>query len=532
MFCAMSVPQNQAQPRQQRPSGAAAPQSSSPRGVRRGAAPASLPGTLGDLRASGWTSRSVHAELRANLIERLRGGENVFPGVVGYDESVIPQVQNAVLSGHSFILLGLRGQAKTRIARSLTALLDEWLPAVDGSELNEDPFHPVTVPTMRRIEELGDALPIRWIHREERYHEKLATPDVTVADLVGDVDPIKAATQGLTFADPEVIHFGILARANRGLFCINELPDLQARIQVALLNILEEGDIQIRGFPIRMPLDLGLVFTANPEDYTNRGSIITPLRDRIASQILTHYPRELHDAIAITDQESWSDRGDGALPVHVPAALREAIDGVAFEARESEFVDQSSGVSARLSIALLENALSNAERRAFLTGDAAATVRPADLFAAVTAVTGKVELVYDGEREGIRTVARALVGRALSAAFDRAFPDGYAEAEGDAGSSSPVYEGVLQWFRAGGELQLDDRASDAEHLARLRPVTGLEELVRKYAEVRDDAECAALMELVLEGLHQNSLLSRDDDGDSLRVFGDMLAQMAKSLGRS
>ncbi len=489
----------------------------------------SRPSTLGELRASGWTSRSVHAELRSNLIQKLKNGDPMFPGIVGYEDSVVPQLQNALLSGHSFILLGLRGQAKTRIARSLTSLLDEWMPAIEGSDMNEDPFHPVTVPSRKRAQELGDKLPIRWIHRDERYQEKLATPDVTVADLIGDVDPIKAATQRLTFADPEVIHFGILPRANRGIFCVNELPDLQARIQVGLLNILEEGDIQIRGFPIRMPMDMALVFTANPEDYTNRGSIITPLRDRIASQILTHYPRDLAQARAITEAESWTARGQGEIAVHVPDALRQAIDLVAFEARESEFVDQASGVSARLSIALYENVISNAERRALLAGQSEATVRPADLYTGISAVTGKVELVYDGEREGMGTVARMLVGRALATAFAEVFPDGYAEGEGDAGGSEPVYESVLAWFRGAETLELDDEAADAEHFAKLQRVTGLEDLVRRIAEPTSDGECASLMELVLEGLHQSSLLSRDDDGDRVRVFGDMLAQMARSL---
>ncbi|MEM1450848.1 MAG: sigma 54-interacting transcriptional regulator [Planctomycetota bacterium] len=488
------------------------------------------PKTLGELKASGWTTRTVHDELRANLIERLRRGETVFPGIVGYEETVVPQIQNAVLSGHSFILLGLRGQAKTRIARQLTDLLDEWVPAIEGSELNEDPTHPVTVPSIARARELGDDLPIRWIHRDERYQEKLATPDVTVADLIGDVDPIKAATRKLTFADPEVIHFGILPRANRGVFCVNELPDLQARIQVGLLNVLEEGDIQVRGFPIRMPLDVCLVFTANPEDYTNRGSIITPLRDRIASQILTHYPRELDEAMEITEQESWIERGDGAVRVRVPEPLRQAIDLVAFEARESEFVDQSSGVSARLSIALYENVLSNAERRAHVAGETEATVRPADLFTGISAVTGKVELVYDGEREGIGAVATALVGRALATAFTSAFPDGYAESEGDAGAGEPVYESILGWFRGGGSLTLDDTAGDAAHFERLSTVTGLADLVARQTDAADDGERAALMELVLEGLHQSSLLSRDDEGPTRRVFGDMLAQMARSLG--
>ena len=511
-----------------------APQPSTVSSTRRPPSPSNL----GELRASGWQSRSVHQELRANLIARLRAGEEVFPGIVGFDETVVPQLQNALLSGHSFILLGLRGQAKTRLARSLTALLDEWLPAIDGSELNEDPYHPVTVPSIERAAELGDALPIRWIHRDQRYQEKLATPDVTVADLIGDIDPIKAANRRLSFADPEVIHFGILPRANRGVFTVNELPDLQARIQVGLLNVLEEGDVQIRGFPIRLPLDVCMVFTANPEDYTNRGSIITPLRDRIASQILTHYPRELSEAMAITEQEAWTAR-DGELEAHVPRPLREAIDQVAFEARASEFVDQASGVSARLSIALLENAISNAERRAHLNGEDGATVRPADLFTGASAVTGKIELVYDGEREGLAAVARMLVGRALGHAFEQHFPAAYAGSEATKGPEVPkagptgsgtAYETVLTWFSQGGSVELDDRASDAEHLRRLSAIDGLAALVEESAPTAGDGERAALMELVLEGLHQASLLSRDD-ADQTRVYGDMLAQMARSLGQ-
>jgi len=492
----------------------------------------SRPKTLGALRATGWQPRTVHAELRANLIQRLRSGEPVFPGIVGFDETVVPQLQNAILSGHSVLLLGLRGQAKTRLARSLVGLLDEWLPAIEGSALNEDPTAPVTVPSIEEAARLGDELPLRWIHRSERYHEKLATPDVTVADLIGDVDPIKAATRRLTFADPEVIHFGLLPRSNRGIFAVNELPDLQARIQVALLNVLEEGDIQIRGFPIRMPLDVFMVFTANPEDYTNRGAIITPLRDRINSQILTHYPRTLAEARVITDQEAWSARGEDAVTVHVPEPLREAIELVAFEARQSEFVDQASGVSARLSIALLENVLSNAERRAHLAGASVATARPADLFTALSAISGKVELVYDGEKEGLASVSRMLVGRALAEAFKRHFPGAYDDEEvGDAvPKKASVYDAILSWFRAGRSLALDDRAPDEEHAARLDEVKGLGALVERYRTPRDAAERASLMELVLEGLHQGSLLSRDDE-DEQRVYGDMLAQMAKSLER-
>jgi magnesium chelatase subunit I len=492
----------------------------------------SRPEKLGALLDSGWRPRSVHAELRANLIERLRAGAPVFPGIVGFDETVVPQLQNAILSGHSVLLLGLRGQAKTRLARSLVALLDEWIPAIEGSPLNEDPTAPVTVPSIERVKREGQDLAIRWIHRSERYHEKLATPDVTVADLVGDVDPIKAATRRLTFADPEVIHFGLLPRSNRGIFAVNELPDLQARIQVALLNVLEEGDVQIRGFPIRMPLDVFMIFTANPEDYTNRGAIITPLRDRIASQILTHYPRTLEEASAITDQEAWTTRPDSGVRVHIPAPIREAIELVAFQARRSEFVDQASGVSARLSIALLENVLSNAERRAHLAGAEDATARPSDLFTAIPAISGKVELVYDGEKEGLAAVSRMLVGKALAEAFELHFPGAYDDE--DVGDAAPkkasVYDAVLSWFRKGQDLSLDDHADDSEHLTRLSRVTGLAAFVKKHTKPRDDAELASLMELVLEGLHQGSLLSRDDD-DNGRVYGDMLAQMAKSLSR-
>ncbi|HRV81850.1 MAG TPA: magnesium chelatase, partial [Planctomycetota bacterium] len=357
------------------------------------------PQTLGQLKQSGYRPRTVRQELRENLIERLRSGEPVFPGIIGFDRTVLPQIQNAILSGHDFILLGLRGQAKTRILRSLANLLDEAIPAIADSPLNEDPLAPMTSEAKRRVRQEGDALPIVWIPREDRYREKLATPDVTVSDLIGDIDPLKAANRNLELDNPEVIQYGIIPRTNRGIFAINELPDLQARIQVALLNLLEEGDIQIRSFPVRLPLDVLLVFSANPEDYTNRGSIITPLRDRIASQILTHYPRTIADSMAITDQEAWAKR-DGEVQVTVPDYLRLTIEEVAFRARESALIDQNSGISARMTIALYENVLSNAERRALITGSDRATVRTSDLFSAIPAITGKVELVYEGEREG------------------------------------------------------------------------------------------------------------------------------------
>ncbi|MEZ6020729.1 MAG: magnesium chelatase [Planctomycetota bacterium] len=373
--------------------------------------------TLGQLKASGYRPRSVRQELRENLAAALRAGRDPFPGILGYEHSVVPQLENAILAGHDFILLGLRGQAKTRILRSLSALLDDAVPVVPGTALNEDPLAPLTESTRRRIEAEGDGLAITWLPRADRYREKLATPDVTVADLIGDVDPIKAATRGLALDDPEVIQYGLIPRTNRGIFAVNELPDLQARIQVALLNLLEEGDVQIRSFPVRLPLDMLLVFSANPEDYTNRGSIITPLRDRIASQILTHYPRCREVARAITDQEAWIER-EGPVAVTIPEALRAATEEVAFVARESPWVDQNSGVSARLGIALLEAVWSNAERRALRSGAQHAVVRPSDLLQAAPAITGKVELVYEGEREGAQKVARSLLGGALGRAFE------------------------------------------------------------------------------------------------------------------
>ena len=482
------------------------------------------PRTVGELRASGWRSHSVRAEMRANLITKLRAGEPAFPGLVGFGETVVPQVQNAILSGHSLILLGLRGQAKTRLVRALPGLLDEWLPVIEGSELNEDPLRPISVPGLRLAEEHGDALPIRWIGRDERYREKLATPDVTIADLIGDVDPIKAATRRLTFADPEVVHYGIVPRSNRGIFAINELPDLPARIQVGLLNVLEEGDLQVRGFPVRIPLDVCLVFTANPEDYTHRGSIITPLRDRISSQVLTHYPRTREESMAITDQEAWVEREAGPA-VEVPDYLREMVDQAAFEARRSELVDQASGVSARMTIALYENVCSNAERRALTNGESLSVARVSDLFAGLSAVCGKLELVYDGEREGVRAVAEQVLGRAVKTLFDERFPDAYAdEGQGD----GPVFDAVLRWFQTGGRVELTDTLSTAALHARLAAVSGLEDVARRYLKLEGAGHVAAAMEFVLEGLAQSSLLSREEVPGGRR-FRDMLSEMAESL---
>jgi magnesium chelatase subunit I len=485
------------------------------------------PRNLRELAAAGWRPKSVKHEIRDNLLARLQAKETVFPGIVGYDTTVVPQVENALLSGHDFILLGLRGQAKTRLLRALPSLLDDEIPAVEGCEIRDDPSRPVCAACLRRRAELGDELPIRWVPRSERLGEKLATPDVTIADLIGDVDPIKAATRKLVLADPEVLHFGLIPRSNRGIVVINELPDLSARIQVGLLGILEEGDIQIRGFPLRLPLDLLFAFSANPEDYTNRGSIITPLRDRISSQILTHYPRTLGEARRITEQEAWVER-EGAPEVLVPGWLRDAIEEVAFQARRSELVDPSSGVSARVPIALYENVVSNAERRALATGEKPVTARAGDLFAALPAVTGKIELVYEGEREGVQNVALHLVGRALKAVFDANFPDAYAEGDGGKGGSN-VYEDVVRWFQGGRKVDVSDALSSEELRQRLRGIPRLEELAKEHLGAKTPAEVAGGMELLLEGLHQAGLLSRHElEGG--REYRDVFEQMAKELG--
>ena len=377
--------------------------------------------TLAELRASGYRIRSVKDEMRANLLDKIARGERTFPGIHGYDRTVIPAIHNAILSRHDIILLGLRGQAKTRILRSLTSLLDEVVPIIDGCEINDSPLAPTCKRCRRLAVERGEDLPVTWLHREERYREKLATPDVTVADLVGDIDPIKAANQRLTYADEEVIHYGIIPRTNRGIFAINELPDLAPRIQVALLNILEERDLQIRGFPVRIPMDVVLVFSANPEDYTSRGNIITPLKDRIDSQILTHYPQSVETARRITEQEAWTER-EGKATIEVPPYVRDLVDSIAFVARESELVDQSSGVSARLTIAAMELLQSNLERRAALTGDRYVFPRLSDLNMILPAITGKVEMVYEGEQQGAEVVARKLIGMAVAKLFESKFP--------------------------------------------------------------------------------------------------------------
>ena len=483
--------------------------------------------TLGALRESGYTPRSVKDEVRANLIDRLQAGDDVFPGILGFDRTVVPQIQNALLGRHDFILLGLRGQAKSRLIRMLPSLLDEWVPEVEGSEIHDDPLDPVSKFARDLIAERGDDTPVAWLHREARYGEKLATPDTSIADLIGDIDPIKAATQKLTYADEEVIHFGIIPRTHRGIFAINELPDLQPRIQVGLLNIMEEQDIQVRGFNVRIPIDVLMVFTANPEDYTNRGSIITPLKDRIDSQILTHYPRELGIGVEITRQEAWADR-DGAVTVSVPHVFREIVEQVAFEARASEYVDQKSGVSARLTRAALEDLVSAAERRALVHGEAETTVRASDLEAVEPAVTGKVELVYEGEQEGAQGVARALVGKAVSSIVKTYLPDPAAKGSGEDGGRA-AYRDVLGWFSKGNTVDLDSDLSFADYVRQLDRVDGLGALVDAHTTPTGPAEKASMMELTLEMLHQHSLLGKDvaDDGAS---YADMMGSVLSGLG--
>ncbi|MFH1276860.1 MAG: magnesium chelatase [Candidatus Eisenbacteria bacterium] len=481
--------------------------------------------TFGALKESGYRTRGVRDEVRENLIRAMREGRTLFPDIVGYDKTVLPQLVNALLSRHDILLLGLRGQAKTRIARSLVLFLDEWIPAVGGSSLNEDPFHPVTGPTKKMIDEIGDETPIHWIHRDQRYQEKLATPDVSMADLIGDIDPIRASRDRLDLSDERVIHFGIIPRTNRGLFCLNELPDLQPRIQVGMLNILEERDLQIRGFPLRLKLDILMLFTANPEDYTNRGNIITPLKDRIPSQVITHYPESVEEGIRITRQEARVER---SLEIRIPPVFREIIEEIAIQARESEHVDQTSGVSARLPISAIETLVSNVERRAIQTGDTSTVPRLSDLFSLLPAITGKLELVYEGEQEGATIVATRLIGRAVKSVFRKYFPPVHEERRGTPGMKEPLYERIQAWFNAGNTIEITDHRPSGEERAALEAVPGLEELADKYLPAMSDDERPAAMELVLEGLHQHSVLSREGMYGSAR-YGDMLSRMMQDL---
>ena len=483
--------------------------------------------TLGGLKASGYRMRTVKEEMRSNLMRKLQLGEDVFSGIIGYDRTVIPQLQNAVLSKHDIILLGLRGQAKSRLIRMLPQLLDEYIPVLQDTPLNENPFNPITKQGRTLVEEHGDDAPVDWLHRSERYGEKLATPDTTIADLIGDIDPIKAANQRLTYADEEVIHFGIIPRTNRGLFAINELPDLQPRIQVGLLNIMAEQDIQIRGFNVRFPLDVMMVFSANPEDYTSRGNLITPLKDRIDSQIITHYPRTVDVGIEITDQEAWQDRaGEDGSPVEVrlPHYFREIVEQVAFEARDSEYIDQKSGVSVRVTRAALEDLISAAERRALINNEEETIARIADLMHVEPAITGKVELVYEGEQEGAQNVALTLIGRAVREIYTRYFPD-----PSDKESGRPKYRDVLNWFAEGNTVDLEQDLSFTDYAQRLDRVDGLKAFVEEHTNPGSPADTASMMEFVLEALHQNSLIGKEFD-DGAQSYNDIMGSMLSGFG--
>ncbi|MCK8479490.1 sigma 54-interacting transcriptional regulator [Psychroserpens algicola] len=461
--------------------------------------------TFGELKASGYQSKSIKDELRDNLIAKIKNNETAFEGVHGYENTVIPELERAILSRHNINLLGLRGQAKTRLARLMLNLLDDYIPYIAGSEINDDPFQPISRFATELLAEKGDDTPIAWLHRSERFAEKLATPDVTVADLIGDVDPIKAANLKLSYADDRVIHYGMIPRANRCIFVINELPDLQARIQVALFNILQEGDIQIRGFKLRLPLDVQFVFTANPEDYTNRGSIVTPLKDRIGSQILTHYPIDIETAKLITAQEAKLVESQNTM-VMVPDLARDLLEQIVFEARESEYIDAKSGVSARLSITALENLLSTAERRALISGDAKTTVRLSDFVGIIPSITGKVELVYEGEQEGAAMVAYNLIGEAVKSLFPEFFPKIEKLKKDD---EETPYDAIVSWFfnqQDGFELLDDSRNKVYKSL--LDAVSPLDDLLGEYQPNLKPEESYFVKEFVLWALVEFKQLSK------------------------
>ncbi len=466
--------------------------------------------TLGELKKSGYVSKSIKDEIRENLIIKIKAKENAFPGILGYEDSVIPDTERALLSRHNILFLGLRGQAKTRMARQMTELLDEYIPVVAGSEINDDPLQPISRYAIDLIETHGDDTPISWLHRSKRYGEKLATPDVSVADLIGDIDPIKAANLKLSFADERVLHYGIIPRSNRSIFVINELPDLQARIQVSLFNILEEGDLQIRGFKLRLPLDVMFVFTANPEDYTNRGSIVTPLKDRIESQILTHYPKSIETSLAITEQEANINKAQSDR-VNVSDLVKRLIEQVAFEARSSEFVDKKSGVSARLTIAAYENAVSAAERRAIINNEKQTQVWISDLVGIIPSITGKIELVYEGEQEGPYQVAFNLLEKAIRTQFSLYFPnpDTLKKKRGkDVSVEENPYRSITRWFDNGNHLDVFFDTKDEDKAQLLYKVDGLHALVKKHHKTATEKELVLLMEFVLHGLAAFSLISK------------------------
>jgi len=476
--------------------------------------------TLGQLKSAGYKSKPIKDELRDNLISRLKNKDSVFTGIWGYEETVIPDLERAILAGHDINLLGLRGQAKTRLARLMVNLLDAYIPIIEGSELNDDPLAPISRHGKDAVKELGDETPISWLSREDRYAEKLATPDVSIADLIGDVDPIKAATLKLPYSDERVIHFGLIPRSNRNIFVINELPDLQARIQVALFNILQEGDIQIRGFKIRMLLDIQFIFTANPEDYTNRGSIVTPLKDRIDSQIITHYPKTLDIGKRITQQEARLKEVQRAI-ISVNEIAKDLVEQIAFEARKSEYVDSKSGVSARLTISAFENLVASAERRSIINSEKNAFIRVADFAGVIPSITGKVELVYEGEQEGPGIVAQNLVGKALRTQFVNYFPD--PDKFRKQKEKSP-YKKITNWFGDGNTIDLLNDLSQAEFEKKLKSIPGLLDLINEFHKNQDQYTKLFLMEFALHGLAEYSQISKHNLSAGLQ-FKDLLSGM-------
>ncbi len=480
--------------------------------------------TFGELKKSGYVPKSVKEELRENLIQKLANKEAIFNQIHGYEDTVIPSLQRAILAKHNINFLGLRGQAKTKMARLMVHLLDEYMPIIKGSEINDNPFEPISFYGRQQLETLGVNMPIEWVHRNERYTEKLATPDVSIADLIGDVDPIKAANLKLNYSDEQVLHFGLIARANRGIFVINELPDLQARIQVALFNILQEGDIQIRGFKLRLPLDLQFVFTANPEDYTNRGSIITPLKDRIQSQIMTHYPKNIQLSKEITDQEVKLTAEQKEM-VTVPAVLSDLLEQIAFEARKSEYVDAKSGVSARLTIAAYENMVSSAERRALINGEKHTVARVADLMNVVPAIIGKIEMVYEGEQEGAVNVAYSIVQAAIRTMITNYFPE-LKDLKKNKSEAVQLYQTVLNSF-ANNVIDIETDYSDKVYQEELTQIPGMQQLIDAKLPHLNKDEQLLMMELLLHGFAEYSLLGRKRMDTKLR-FNDLFQSMLSS----
>ena len=473
--------------------------------------------TLGALKKSGYQSKAIKQELRDNLIANIQNDTASFEGIHGYENSVIPELERAILSQHNINLLGLRGQAKTRLARLMVNLLDEYIPVIEGSEINDDPLNPISLFGREIIEEKGDKTPISWLHRSDRFFEKLATPDVTISDLIGDIDPIKAANMKLSYANERVIHFGMIPRANRCIFVINELPDLQARIQVALFNILEEGDIQIRGFKLRMPVDLQFVFTANPEDYTNRGSIVTPLKDRIGSQILTHYPETVEIAQTITQQEAGL-QGNRVVDVHVPELAKELVEQIGFAARNSEYIDLKSGISARMSITAFENLMSTAERRALSNGEKTTVVRFGDLMGMIPSITGKVELVYEGEQEGSVMVAESLIGMAAKTMFLEHFPK--IQKLTKENEKTP-YDDIVNWFMNESNFELLDEYSQEEYETQMDRILPLERLVIAYCSELNEKDRNFMKELILWSLVEFKQLSKKRFSEGF-TFNDLV----------